>query len=86
VILVVGSNQILVTITNPETEETIETSITVTVVPTPVIDNCPNGDYTGDLYDEQCGQAPEQENPQPRRSRDSKAVIMTDEDLGICEE
>ncbi len=52
------------------------------VIP-PVIDFCPNGDYTASLYDEQCGQAPTQNQSDKGRN---PPKLMTDEDLGICEE
>lgn len=83
VVLDVGSNEIVITITDPETEEQRQTTITVSVVIPPVIDFCPNGDYTASLYDEQCGQAPTQNQSDKGRN---PPKLMTDEDLGICEE
>lgn len=84
VVLAIGDNEIVITITDPETEESTQTTITVAVVTTPpVTDFCPNGDYSGDAYDEDCWQAPA---PSTGNNKWSNPVKMiTDEDLWICE-
>lgn len=84
VVLDVGSNEIVIILTDPETQEQTQTTIIVSVIIPPVIDFCPNGDYTASLYDGQCGQAP---TPKPINDKKSNPVVLvTDEELGICEE